>query len=255
MPDGGTLTISTQNCYVGDEENLGYVGLKKGDYVRISISDTGSGIPEEIRNRIFDPFFSTKEKGTGLGLSVVYGIIKNHGGFIHMESRLGQGTTFGIFLPMSGKVEEINESLTESTVLGGHETLLLVDDEEIIRNLGRDILSDKGYAVLLAANGQEAVEIYKKEDGRIDLVILDVLMPIMDGVETHRRIKEMDPSSKILICSGYMQGSGGYADFHEGIDGIVQKPYKMDELVKKVRQVLDRTVGPVCVFDSQRDAT
>jgi PAS domain S-box-containing protein len=250
MPDGGTLTISSKNCYVGDEESRGHVGLEKGNYVKISISDTGTGIPEDIRNRIFDPFFSSKEKGTGLGLSVVYGIVKNHGGFVHVESRLGKGTTFDIFLPMSGRMEEINQTRAESAASGGHETVLLVDDEEMIRDLGQDILNDEGYTVLLAADGVEAVEMYKKHGDKINLIILDMLMPKMDGVETYRRIKEMNPSSKILISSGYMHNNRGYADFREGIDGIVKKPYKTEELTRKVRQILDGGAGPVCLFDN-----
>jgi two-component system cell cycle sensor histidine kinase/response regulator CckA len=243
MPTGGKLTVTTENVHLNNGFNIGYIEATPGNYVKISISDTGEGIPEGIQSKIFDPFFSTKGKGkgTGLGLAVVYGIVKNHGGYINVKSDPAKGTTsFEILLPMSYKTEETADIVTESKIPGGHETILLVDDEEVLRNLGQEILTDKGYTVFLASNGLEAIKRYKKQGGNIDLVILDMIMPKMDGMETYKRLKGMNSSLKILISSGYSQDTQNHKDFRDGIEGFVQKPYEIDKLTKKVREVLDK---------------
>lgn len=239
MPTGGKLTVTTENFYFSNSSNTGYIEASAGDYVKISISDTGEGIPKEIQSRIFDPFFSTKKNGTGLGLAVVYGIVKNYRGHIDIKSDQAEGATFEIFLPISDKTEETTDTVTESKVLGGCETILLVDDEETLRNLGREILIQNGYIVLLASNGIEAIQLYKKQEGNINLVILDMIMPKMDGPETYKRLKEMNPSLKILITSGYSHDSQNYKEFLNGIEGFIQKPYKIDTLTKEVREILD----------------
>ncbi len=242
MPTGGKLTVTTENVHLSGNSNIGYIEATEGNYVKISISDTGKGIPEEIQSKIFDPFFSTKEKGkgTGLGLAVVYGIVKNHGGHINVKSSPADGTTFEIFIPMSDKAEEMTGVVMESKVPGGRETILLVDDEEVLRNLGHEILTNKGYTVFLASNGLEAIQWYEKQEGNIDLVILDMIMPKMDGVETYKHLKAMNSSLKILISSGYSHDSPSHTDFQNGIEGFVQKPYKIDALTKKVREILDK---------------
>lgn len=242
MPHGGTLTLITENFCIKGKSNNKYLKAKKGNYVKISVSDTGEGIPGEIQHKIFDPFFSTKDKhkGTGLGLSVVYGIVKNHGGHVNVRSTPDRGTTFEVFLPMSGKIEKKARPIPESEASGGRETILIVDDEEVVRNLGQEVLNTKGYSVLLASNGLEAIEQYEKQEGKIDLVILDMIMPKIDGVETYKRLKRLNPSLKILISSGYSHDSHDYAVFQNGIEGFIQKPYKIGELTKKVRQILDK---------------
>lgn len=239
MPTGGKLTVTTENFHLDDSN--GYIEAIPGNYVKMSISDTGEGIPEGIQSKIFDPFFSTKgkEKGTGLGLAVVYGIVKNHGGYINLKSAPAKGTTFEIILPMSDKTEETTDIVTELKVKGGRETILLVDDEEVLRSLGQEILIQNGYTVFLASNGIEAIQLYEKQEGNIDLVVLDMIMPKMDGLETYKHLKEMNPSLKILITSGYSHDSQSHKEFRNGIEGFIQKPYKIDTLTKKVREVLD----------------
>lgn len=241
MPTGGKLTVTTENFHLNNGSNIGCIDVIPGNYVKMSISDTGEGIPEGIQSKIFDPFFSTKgkEKGTGLGLAVVYGVVKNHGGYISVKSDPDRGTTFEILLPMSDKSEETTDIVPELKIKGGRETILLVDDEEVLRSLGQEILTQNGYTVLLAFNGIEAIQLYEKQEGNIDLVILDMIMPKMDGLETYKRLKEMNPFLKILITSGYSQDSQNYKEFRNGIEGFIQKPYKIDMLAKKVREVLD----------------
>ena len=241
MPTGGKLTVTTENFHLNNGSNIGYIDVIQGNYVKMSISDTGEGIPEGIQSKIFDPFFSTKgkEKGTGLGLAVVYGVVKNHGGYISVKSDPDRGTTFEILLPMSDKSEETTDIVPELKIKGGCETILLVDDEEVLRSLGQEILTQNGYTVLLASNGIEAIQLYKKQEGNINLVILDMIMPKMDGLETYKRLKEMNSFLKILITSGYSQDSQNHKEFRNGIEGFIQKPYKINMLAKKVREVLD----------------
>ncbi|MBW2662697.1 MAG: response regulator [Deltaproteobacteria bacterium] len=241
MPTGGKLTVTTENFHLNNGSNTGYVEAAPGNYVKMSISDNGEGIPEGIQNKIFDPFFSTKgkEKGTGLGLAVVYGVVKNHGGYISVESEPDRGTIFEILFPMFDKLEETTDIVSELKVKGGRETILLVDDEEMLRSLGQEILLQKEYTVLLASNGIEAIQLYKKQEGNIDLVVLDMIMPKMDGLETYKRLKEMNPSLKILITSGYSEDTQNHKKFRNGIEGFIQKPYKINTLIKKVREILD----------------
>ena len=244
MPKGGVLTIKTENVTLNDEHLADYLGAAPGDYVKISISDTGVGIDKNIQHKIFDPFFSTKDKtkGTGLGLSVVYGIIKNHGGYIHMESEPMKGTTFEIYIPASTKIaasSDSDASVKESR--GGHENILLVDDEEVVRDLGREVLESYGYKVIPAADGIEAVSIYEKQKNEIDLIILDMIMPRMGGIETFERLQAVNPAVKVIISSGYSSDGHYQAVVQKGAKGFIQKPYKIDELIRMVRQALDKS--------------
>jgi PAS domain S-box-containing protein len=243
LPTGGTLRIVTGNVTLSGNGALKQPGRKDGPYVRITLSDTGSGMTPEIQSQIFEPFFTTKEsgRGTGLGLSMVYGIIQNHGGYIEVKSAPAQGTTFELFLPALPdiKIEETGPISSVSALPKGSETLLIVDDEEIIRQLGADILEDVGYKILLASRGEEAIEIYSRRKEEIALVILDVVMPGLGGKKTFLKLREINPKVRILLSSGYsLDGEVGEI-LKEGVGGLVQKPYRDEELIAKVREVLD----------------
>ncbi len=243
MPSGGTLKLITRNQILPREIYLNQRGWKGGDYVRITLSDTGTGIPPEIQSQIFEPFFTTKEpgRGTGLGLSMVYGIIQNHGGYIDFKSGPDQGTTFELFLPsITGAVIPAESPVLHPTVTQkGSETILIIDDEDIIRQLGADILEDVGYKVILAARGEEAIRLYQQQEQDIDLVILDVVMPGMGGKETFQKLKGINPKIKVLLSSGYSTDGEVGEILKEGVEGMVQKPYKDEELIEKVREILD----------------
>lgn len=246
MPNGGELSIKTENLRLSREHLIGYAKAAPGKYVRISISDTGIGMNENIRQKIFDPFFSTKHKdmskGTGLGLSVVYGIVKNHGSYINVESEWMKGTTFQIYIPASPKKIVVSDSdMPEKEIAGGDENILVVDDEEVVRNMAREILENKGYNVILAADGVEAIHIYEKQKDTIDLIVLDMIMPNMGGIETFERLRSINPALKIIISTGYSSDEHYQAVFEKGAKGFLQKPYKINEFYKIVRQVLDES--------------
>ncbi len=203
MPSGGTLKIVTGNQTLSKDMDEKQRGWKEGDYVKITLSDTGLGMTPEVRSQIFEPFFTTKEpgRGTGLGLSMVYGIIQNHGGYIELKSEPGQGTSFELLLPAVGElmIEEISPLPPVRIIPKGSETILFVDDEEIIRQLGADILEDAGYKVLLASGGEEAIQIYRKNRKKIALVILDMIMPGLGGKETFLKLKEHQSKNKSTV--------------------------------------------------------
>jgi CheY-like chemotaxis protein len=213
-----------------------------GDYVAMEVADTGCGIPSEIQERIYEPFFTTKEEGqgTGMGLATAYGIIKNHGGEIEVSSHGGSGTTFTVFLPLSRKEagEPINEEDGESPIVGsGH--VLVVDDEEIVRNVAADMLTELGYRVTVLPDGREAIERYRTHAGDIDVVILDLIMPNMGGRECFRQLKAINPNVKALLSTGYGMDGQVQETLDEGIIGFVQKPYQMIELGRKLREILE----------------
>ena len=242
MPQGGTLQIASREQRLDPDQASPQRGMKEGRYIRITIADTGTGMPPEVRDRIFEPFFTTKVKGqgTGLGLSMVYGIIQNHGGMIEVQSQRGEGSTFTVFLPAIALAAGIGEEMTPlPDGYQGQETILLVDDEEIIRGLGIDILEDRGYRVLSAAEGREAVKLYRERAREIDLIILDVMMPGIGGRETHRQLKAVNPQVKVLLSSGYSTDGEVGEILKQGVSGFVQKPYREEELAAKVREVLD----------------
>ena len=238
MPDGGTLAVTTRNFDCSDDLRGKHTA---NQYVQISIADTGEGIPKNIQNKIFDPFFTTKDanKGTGLGLAVAYGVIKKHRGDIEIHSSPGKGTTFDIFLPISDKENKKAIHETEAKLRGGSETILVVDDEQVIRKLGKEILETQGYVVLTAANGLEAIDIYKQEQKKINLVILDIMMPEMDGIEAYKSLRDINPSLKILIASAYSSKNYDYENFHIKAEEFIQKPFKIQQLSRKVRYILD----------------
>ena len=243
MSSGGKLTIETSNATLDESFTDSHIGVKPGDYVMLSVSDTGMGMTPEIKERIFEPFFTTKEKGkgTGLGLSIVYGIVKQSGGSIWVYSELGLGTTFKVFLP---RIKEDAESLRPTAVptksLQGSETILVVEDEEIVRKLACKVLEKNGYRVLEASNGEEALHIVQKQNGNpIHLVVTDVVMPGMSGRQLIDRLVSLWPQTKALYMSGYTND----AIVHHGVlaPGIayIQKPFTPNDLILKVRTVLD----------------
>ena len=205
MPDGGTLTIETTEIQLDEKYCNTYPEAKPGSYVLLTISDTGQGMDNETLSHIFEPFFSTKEvgKGTGLGLATVYGIVKQHQGRIICYSELGHGTTFKIYLPAIQAKKELETTTLEKPIAGGTETVLLVDDDDDIRDLVATFLIEFGYSVITAVNGKEAVEIYQREGASISLIILDLIMPVMDGKKCLGEILRVNPNAKVIIASGF----------------------------------------------------
>jgi signal transduction histidine kinase/CheY-like chemotaxis protein len=241
MPDGGTLTLETRNVTLDEEYAWTVLEARPGRYVRFSVSDTGCGMSPEVQARLFEPFFTTKEvgQGTGLGLSVVYGVVKRHNGFINVYSEEGRGSTFHVYLPAIGWAVEERE--VEGLKLpAGTETILLVDDEEMVRELGQRVLELCGYTVLMAEDGVQALEVYQAHRGEIGLVVLDVVMPQMNGRECLRRLLEMDPRVKVLISTGYTADNSAQELVAEGALGVVEKPFRIRDFAVAVRAALDR---------------
>ncbi len=239
MPSSGTLTTRTGNVTIDkDQYNPYYV--KAGNYIKITIADTGIGMDEDIQQRIFDPFFTTKEmgRGTGLGLASVYGIVKNHEGFINVFSKKGQGTKFEIYLPASGKTVPIPKKVSEKFV-EGQETVLLVDDEDMIIDVGTRMLKKLGYQVFTASNGKEAIEIFKKHQEKIDLIVLDMIMPQMGGGETYDRIKIIKSDVKVLLSSGFSINGQASEILNRGCNGFIQKPFNLQNLSQNIRAILE----------------
>jgi CheY-like chemotaxis protein len=216
--------------------------MKPGRFVKISITDTGIGMDALTQQRIFDPFFTTKEKdrGTGLGLASAYGIINNHGGIIRVYSEQGEGTTFNIYLPVTEKPVS-RQQRQEKELLRGSGVILLVDDEEMILEIGKDLIEKLGYQVITAPNGKKALEIYKRDQNKIDMVILDMIMPDLSGGETYSLLKEINPSIKTLLSSGYSINGKAQAILNNGYSGFIQKPFNLTDLSHKISKILDQT--------------
>ncbi|RLB82714.1 MAG: hypothetical protein DRH17_04950 [Deltaproteobacteria bacterium] len=241
MPGGGDLYLETSNVTLDENYTKPY-NVRHGRYVKISITDTGIGMDEATRRRIFDPFFSTKEmgRGTGLGLASAYGIIKNHGGIINVYSKKEHGSTFNIYLPAAETTVNSERSMArEEEIKRGSETILLVDDEQNILDVGKELLRELGYKVLVASGGEEALDIYKANKDRIDMVILDMIMPGMGGGEVYDRMKEIKPEIKALLSSGYSINGEASEILESGCDGFIQKPFDIKQLSQMVRKVLD----------------
>ena len=239
MPAGGDIYLETENVTV-DEDYVKPFSIAPGRYVKTSVTDTGTGMDKATQEKIFEPFFTTKDmgKGSGLGLASVYGIIKNHGGFINVYSEKGHGTTFNIYLPASEK-EIIEGKKSAGELLGGSETLLFVDDEDMIIEVAEEMFEQLGYKVLIARSGKEAVETYEKNKEQVDIVLLDMIMPDMSGSDTYDSLKEIDPDIKVLLSSGYSLEGQATEILNRGCSGFIQKPFKMKELSQKLREILD----------------
>jgi len=240
MPQGGDLTIKTLILTDREMENKPYKP-PPGDYAMLEITDTGTGMDLETQTRIFDPFFTTKEmgKGTGLGLASVYGIIKAHGGYIDVESKKEHGSVFRIYLRVSAKGIETTPRRI-SVITRGVGTILLVDDEETVLDIGVQMIEKMGYSVLAAKSGEEALAIYNKNASRIDLVILDLIMPGMSGTETFDELKKIDPDIKTLLSSGYSIDGQAMEVLDRGCNGFIQKPYNLGFLSKEINKILGK---------------
>jgi signal transduction histidine kinase/CheY-like chemotaxis protein len=247
MPEGGQLTIETSNVTLDESYQRQYPYVQPGKYVELQVSDTGTGMDEATKARIFEPFFTTKEvgKGTGLGLSMVYGIVKQHDGYIHVYSEPDNGTMFRIFLPTVEGVAEKDEIHVEPDTLGGTETILLAEDDEGLRKLARDVLDHLGYSVLVAKNGEETVQIYKQHRDQVDLLLLDVMMPQLGGPEAYERIRRIDGDVPLIFMTGYSQDLVQSRFIKQNINVgemgavVIQKPYNIEVLGRKIREVLD----------------
>ena len=246
MPQGGRLILETANVDLDDEYVRRHVGARPGPHVMLAVSDTGTGIPHEIQSQIFEPFFTTKEqgKGTGLGLATVYGIVKQSGGYIEVDSEPGQSTTFRVYLPrLDAEPAPVDRSARPAAAAGGTETILLVEDEEGVRELARDILRASGYTVLEARNGPEALLLCERHQGPLDMLLTDVVMPRMSGRELAERLAPLRPDLSVLYMSGYTDD----AVIRHGVLGagtaFLQKPFTPAALVLRVRETLDLTAA------------
>ncbi len=242
MPGGGEIRIRTANVFLGEDDARPFQ-MAPGEYVRISVSDTGAGMDEATRKRIFEPFFTTKEmgRGTGLGLASVYGIIKNHDGHIRVDSAKEHGATFDIFLPAMecDAVPTQAHGRETAEILRGTETVLFVDDEEMILEIGTEFLENMGYDALSARSGREAIDIYRKNRVKIDMVIVDMVMPDMGGGAIFDELKKINRNVKVLLSSGYSIDGQASDIMKRGCSGFIQKPFKMKQLSQKLREILE----------------
>lgn len=242
MPDGGKLHIKTDTVMFSEKQGNDSLKLLPGCYVVISVTDTGIGIEPEVKKRIFEPFFTTKEvgKGTGLGLAMVYGIINNHGGQVTVHSTQGLGTSFIVYLPVAkGKPEEKEQDL-QTGEAAGQGLVLIVDDEEIVRSLGKDILQIYGYKVMTASHGGEGIRIFRENNEIIDFVLLDMVMPEKGGRQTFLEMREIDPEARIVLCSGYEKDHYVRELIEEGAMGFLQKPFHHMDLIAIVQETIGR---------------
>jgi len=242
MPEGGRLLIETEKVNFDETYMRNHPHARDQKYVRLMVSDSGVGMTPETRDRIFEPFFTTKEvgRGTGLGLSMVYGIVKQHEGLIEVYTEVGCGTVFKVYWPIADSNVDVEEPEIKIIVRGGTETILLAEDEEDLRELARDVLEDLGYTVLVACDGLEAVEIFGSNNNRIDLVMLDVVMPRMNGSEAYTQMLSSHPNLPAVFLTGYSTAMMHFK-IAEGTSAVlIQKPYSVESLGLKVREILDR---------------
>lgn len=245
MPRGGTLTITTRTISPEDVQTR-FPKAKDNDYVWISISDTGTGIDPEIRKHLFEPFFTTKVRGrgTGLGLAVVYGIITSHYGFVDVESESGKGSTFHFFFPTSAVTHTLTPSTSAPTTTSGTETILIVEDEDMLVDLLKTIFNANGYRTLIARDGNEAVQIYKEHYQEIDLVFTDAGLPKLSGWEAFKKMEKINPSIKAVFASGFFEPNLKKLLTEHGVIDFISKPYSPQDVVIKIREILDRISSP-----------
>ena len=245
MPEGGRITIETENVVIDEEFIATHSWAKPGDYVRLSIADTGFGMDEETLAHAFEPFYTTKDigEGTGLGLATVYGIVKQHEGIVNVYSEIGEGTKFSIYLPQVEASEEKIDNVIEAPPMGGSETILVAEDDDTVRGLSRLILEKAGYTVLPTADGEEALRVFEERADEIDLALLDVMMPRLGGKGVFDKIHEQRPEMRVLFASGYSAGAIPTAFIVEEALRMIKKPYTADDLLRHVRESLDAPIG------------
>jgi PAS domain S-box-containing protein len=242
MPEGGELSIETADAVVNDESCRSNPEAAPGRYVRWSVRDTGTGMPPEVMARLFEPFFTTKEtgKGTGLGLSTIYGIVKQNRGFITVESKVGEGSTFAVYLPVASSLPPAAIATAERTTSTmGQETVMLVEDEEVVRNLTRRLLERAGYTVIVAERGDEAYSMLAANPDEIDLLLTDVIMPGMNGGQLYENAKRLKPDLRVIYMSGYTADAIAHHGVLDGTTVFIQKPFEAELLIRRVREVLD----------------
>jgi two-component system, cell cycle sensor histidine kinase and response regulator CckA len=247
MPSGGCLTIETRNTNLDDAACRRTPGLSPGRHAELIVSDDGIGMDAKTREHIFEPFFTTKEpgKGTGLGLATVFGIIRQHGGFVSVDSEPNRGTTFRIYLPVVKNAADLIEpdfAPQESALRGGNETLLVADDHEGIREMVRSALEGCGYRVLLAVNGEEAVRAFEENANQIGLVILDMVMPRIGGLEAAKRMRKTHPELPIIFTTGYSSDNEALSKVLAAGGAVVEKPFDPGKLARRVREMLDSSL-------------
>ncbi len=249
MSEGGSITIETRNVDIGQSYCAQHPWAQPGHYVLISVTDTGIGMDGNTLNQIFEPFFTTKDegKGTGLGLATVYGIVRQHCGFIDVDSEPGEGTTFNVYLPeVSHPVDQAApKDLDQESVVAGSETILVAEDNEFVREWSKQIMADAGYNVLAAADGEEAVCLFEEYASEIKLALLDVVMPKLNGMEVCSRLKRVKPNVGVLFCSGYSAEIIPPDYLTANGFQLILKPFEPFDLLKKVRETLDQPHGPV----------
>jgi two-component system cell cycle sensor histidine kinase/response regulator CckA len=241
MPNGGKLIIETANAYLDDDFVVRHENVQRGAYVLLSVSDTGIGMNKKVQERIFEPFFTTKGigEGTGLGLATVYGIVKQHNGYIYVYSEVGKGTTFKIYLPVSAEKKDEQLEKVQECMIGGEETILVVDDDPSIRSLIKDILQPLGYELFFADDGDEALKIIRKK-GPVDMVMTDVIMPNMNGRQLADIVLRDYPGVKIIFMSGYTDETITQQGVLTAGDILIQKPLSPAKLTKRLREILDQ---------------
>ncbi len=240
MPSGGKLLIKTRNVLLDETRAEGYQNVRPGSYVLLTVADTGVGMDEQVRERVFEPFFTTKEtgKGTGLGLSVVHGVIVQHHGFITVDSEIGKGTTFNIYLPAVDRVAVHSEIEEGQIVQGGTETILVVEDDPDVRVLMEDVLREYGYSLITAHNGEEGLKLFEQHAASIALVIADLMMPRMKGKELYEHIRSLSPTTRFLFISGYRADQLGQGFVLDKSVEFLEKPFDLDKLAATIRKVI-----------------
>ena len=245
MPNGGCIAISTTTVSGKTLRQKHSDADSDKTYIQLKVSDTGHGMDTAVKERLFEPFFSTKQRhqGTGLGLSVVYGIISSHFGFIDVDSEPGKGTTFTLYFPQIEKPQQeapIEETQSE-TPLAGKETILIVEDEEMLVDLLSATFADSGYKVLVARDGIEAIQTYQKNIGKIDLIFSDSGLPKLSGWEAFNRIRQLDPAARAVFASGFYEPEIRSQMTMHGVEKVIQKPYSPIDILKTIREILDKS--------------
>jgi CheY-like chemotaxis protein len=239
IPNGGEILVRSKQVHVDQTFCGQHSEAKPGDYIELTVTDQGEGIDQDILPKIFDPFFTTKDfgKGTGLGLAMVYGIVKSHKGFIIVASSADKGTTFSVYLPLAGFIEdeEIRPAVSNEMMRAG---ILIVDDEELVASMLAEHLQNHGCHTFHAGNGEEALDILQLHKDEIDVVILDLNMPVMDGKTAYGKMIELKPDIKVLVASAYNLNNSVDDILTKGANGFIQKPYRIDNIVLKIRQVM-----------------